>query len=85
MLIHNPGAIHRQFRTDGSGTELTILGQVVAPFLLTRLLVPALLRWPRREAMRTTLRSPGRPAGSAISRPPRSRAASCGNDTPIII
>ena len=42
-LIHNAGAIHPEFRTDGAGTELTILGQVVAPFLLTTLLMPALL------------------------------------------
>ena len=43
VLIHNAGAIHPQFRTDAAGTELTILGQVVAPFLLTSLLMPALL------------------------------------------
>jgi dehydrogenase/reductase SDR family member 12 len=43
VLIHNAGAIHPQFRTDDAGTELTILGQVAGPFLLTRLLMPALL------------------------------------------
>jgi dehydrogenase/reductase SDR family member 12 len=43
VLIHNAGAIHPQFRTDKTGTELTVLGQVVAPFLLTTLLMPALL------------------------------------------
>ena len=43
VLIHNAGAIHPEFRTDAAGTELTIVGQVVAPFLLTRLLLPALL------------------------------------------
>ena len=43
VLIHNAGTVHPQFRTDAAGTELTILGQVVAPFLLTRLLLPALL------------------------------------------
>jgi NAD(P)-dependent dehydrogenase (short-subunit alcohol dehydrogenase family) len=43
VLIHNAGAIHPRFRTDEAGTELTVLGQVVAPFLLTRLLMPALL------------------------------------------
>jgi NAD(P)-dependent dehydrogenase (short-subunit alcohol dehydrogenase family) len=42
VLIHNAGAIHPQYRTDAAGTELTVLGQVIAPFLLTRLLVPAL-------------------------------------------
>jgi dehydrogenase/reductase SDR family member 12 len=43
VLIHNAGAIHPQFRTDDAGTERTILGQVTGPFLLTRLLMPALL------------------------------------------
>ena len=43
MLIHDAGAIHPEFRTDTAGTELTIVGQVVAPFLLTRLLVSALV------------------------------------------
>ena len=43
VLIHNAGAIHPEFRTDTAGTELTIVGQVVAPFLLTRMLMPALL------------------------------------------
>ncbi len=42
VLIHNAGAIHPQYRADEAGTELTVLGQVVAPFLLTRLLLPAL-------------------------------------------
>ena len=48
VLIHNAGAIHPQFRTDAAGTELTVLGQVTAPFLLTRLLMPALLAAPSR-------------------------------------
>ncbi len=43
VLIHNAGAIYPEFRTDAAGTELTVLSQVVAPFLLTRLLMPALL------------------------------------------
>ena len=43
VLIHNAGAIHSQFRADAAGTEVTVLGQVIAPFLLTRLLMPALL------------------------------------------
>jgi hypothetical protein len=43
VLIHDAGAIHPEFRTDTAGTELTIVGQVVAPFLLTRLLVSALV------------------------------------------
>ena len=43
VLIHNAGAIHPKFRTGQAGTELTFAGQVAAPFLLTRLLIPALL------------------------------------------
>ena len=43
VLIQNAGAVHPTFRTDGTGTELTVLGQVAAPFLLTRMLMPALL------------------------------------------
>lgn len=43
VLIHNAGAIHPTFRSDQDGTELTVLGQVVAPYLLTSLLVPVLL------------------------------------------
>ena len=43
VLIHNAGAIHPDFRAGEDGTELTVLGQVAAPFLLTRLLMPALL------------------------------------------
>ena len=44
MLIHDAGAVHPEFRTDTAGTELTIVGQVVAPFLLIRLLMSALGR-----------------------------------------
>lgn len=43
LLIHNAGTIHTEFRTDPAGTELTVAGQVIAPFLLTHLLMPALL------------------------------------------
>jgi len=43
VLIHNAGAIHPSYRADDTGTELTVAGQVVAPFLLTSLLLPALL------------------------------------------
>lgn len=42
ILIHNAGTIHPGYRTDRSGTELTYLGQVVAPFLLTAMLLPGL-------------------------------------------
>jgi dehydrogenase/reductase SDR family member 12 len=43
VLIHNAGAIHPDFRVGQTGTELTVAGQVVAPFLLTSLLMPMLL------------------------------------------
>ena len=43
VLIHNAGAIHPSFRVGQAGIELTVAGQVVAPFLLTSLLMPALL------------------------------------------
>jgi dehydrogenase/reductase SDR family member 12 len=43
VLIHNAGVIHPRFRTDQAGTELTVLGQIIALFLLTHLLMPALL------------------------------------------
>ena len=43
VLIHNAGAIHPEFRVGQAGTELTVADQVVAPFLLTSLLMPALL------------------------------------------
>jgi dehydrogenase/reductase SDR family member 12 len=43
VLIHNAGAIHPSYQTNGAGTELTIAGQVIAPFLLTSLFLPALL------------------------------------------
>jgi len=42
VLIHNAGTIHPSYRTDGAGTELTYAGQVVAPFLLTAMLLPTL-------------------------------------------
>jgi dehydrogenase/reductase SDR family member 12 len=43
VLIHNAGAMHASYRVNGAGTELTTAGQVIAPFLLTSLLLPALL------------------------------------------
>jgi dehydrogenase/reductase SDR family member 12 len=43
MLIHNAGAIHPNLRVGQTGTELTVAEQVVAPFLLTSLLMPTLL------------------------------------------
>jgi NAD(P)-dependent dehydrogenase (short-subunit alcohol dehydrogenase family) len=43
VLIHNAGAIHATYQASKEGFELTVAGQVVAPFLLTSLLLPALL------------------------------------------
>ena len=43
VLIHNAGAMHASYRVNGAGTELTVAGQVISPFLLTSLLRPALL------------------------------------------
>jgi NAD(P)-dependent dehydrogenase (short-subunit alcohol dehydrogenase family) len=49
VLIHNAGVIHPEFRTDQAGTELTVAGQVAAPFLLTRLLmIPLVAAAPSR-------------------------------------
>ena len=42
ILIHNAGTIHPSYRTDEAGIELTYAGQVVAPFLLTAMLMPRL-------------------------------------------
>jgi NAD(P)-dependent dehydrogenase (short-subunit alcohol dehydrogenase family) len=42
VLVHNAGALSPEYTTTGAGTELTVASQVVAPFLLTGLLLPAL-------------------------------------------
>jgi NAD(P)-dependent dehydrogenase (short-subunit alcohol dehydrogenase family) len=42
VLVHNAGTIHREYEATGAGTELTVAGQLVAPFALTTLLLPAL-------------------------------------------
>jgi NAD(P)-dependent dehydrogenase (short-subunit alcohol dehydrogenase family) len=42
ILIHNAATIHPSYRTDPAGIELTYAGQVVAPFLLTAMLLPRL-------------------------------------------
>lgn len=42
VLIHNAGAMHERYETGESGIELTVVGHVLAPFLLTHLLLPAL-------------------------------------------
>ncbi|MFN0246405.1 MAG: SDR family NAD(P)-dependent oxidoreductase [Kofleriaceae bacterium] len=42
VLIHNAGALDDERRTTPDGIELTVASQVVGPFLLTTLLLPAL-------------------------------------------
>jgi len=42
VLVHNAGALTADRRTAPSGMELTVASQVVGPFLLTSLLLPAL-------------------------------------------
>jgi NAD(P)-dependent dehydrogenase (short-subunit alcohol dehydrogenase family) len=42
VLIHNAGALSREYTTTGAGTELTVASQLVAPYLLSGLLLPAL-------------------------------------------
>jgi dehydrogenase/reductase SDR family member 12 len=43
VLIHNAGAMHGSYQVNGAGIELTYAGQVVGPFALTTMLLPALL------------------------------------------
>ena len=42
VLIHNAGALDDVWQTSPQGIELTVASQVVGPFLLTGLLLPAL-------------------------------------------
>ena len=42
VLIHSAGTIHERYAVNRAGIELTVAGQVVAPFALTRQLLPAL-------------------------------------------
>jgi NAD(P)-dependent dehydrogenase (short-subunit alcohol dehydrogenase family) len=44
VLLHNAGALSRDFRRAPDGTELTLATHVLGPFLLTSLLLPALRR-----------------------------------------
>jgi dehydrogenase/reductase SDR family protein 12 len=44
VLIHNAGAIHPSYERSKAGVELTVAGQVIAPFLLTHLLLGQLRR-----------------------------------------
>ena len=42
VLIHNAGALSSDFTRSNTGTEVTVAAQLVAPFLLTGLLLPSL-------------------------------------------
>jgi len=42
VLIHNAGTIHGRYAVNPAGIELTLAGQVIAPFALTSQLLPAL-------------------------------------------
>ena len=42
VLVHNAGALSREYRQAPDGTELTVAAQVLGPFLLTGLLLPML-------------------------------------------
>lgn len=42
VLVHNAGALSRSYARTGDGTEVTVATQLVAPFLLTGLLLPLL-------------------------------------------
>ena len=44
VLIHNAGALSRNFEMAPGGTELTVATHVLGPFLLTSLLLPTLRR-----------------------------------------
>lgn len=44
VLVHNAGSLSRHFETAPDGTELTVATHVLGPFLLTALLLPALMR-----------------------------------------
>ncbi len=41
-LVHNAGALSAERRTNSAGIEITVASQVLGPFLLTDLLLPAL-------------------------------------------
>ena len=44
VLVHNAGALSRQYRQAPDGTEVTLAAQVLGQFLLTGLLLPVLRR-----------------------------------------
>jgi dehydrogenase/reductase SDR family protein 12 len=42
VLVHNAGALSKEYRTTRAGTEVTVASQLVAPFLLSGLLLSPL-------------------------------------------
>ncbi len=59
VLVHNAGALHRDFRQAPDGTELTLAAHVLGPFLLTGLLLPSLRRATPAPARVVTVSSGG--------------------------
>ncbi len=53
VLVHNAGALNRQRATTPQGAELTAGVQLLAPFLLTGLLLPVLTTGPERARVLT--------------------------------
>jgi NAD(P)-dependent dehydrogenase (short-subunit alcohol dehydrogenase family) len=51
VLIHNAGALERDYAQSPQGIERTVASQVVGPFLLTGLLLPALRAAPRARVL----------------------------------
>jgi NAD(P)-dependent dehydrogenase (short-subunit alcohol dehydrogenase family) len=54
VLVHNAGALSNERRTTAGGLELTTAVQVVAPFLLTGLLLPRLSSTPGSRVLTTS-------------------------------
>jgi dehydrogenase/reductase SDR family protein 12 len=44
VLVHNAGALSRNYEVASNGSEMTVASQLLGPFLLTNLLVPLLER-----------------------------------------
>jgi NAD(P)-dependent dehydrogenase (short-subunit alcohol dehydrogenase family) len=58
-LVHNAGTLSPRYETGPDGTETTYAVQVLAPFLLTELLLPALMRGTRAAPARVVTVSSG--------------------------
>ncbi len=59
VLVHNAGALNREFHQAPDGTELTLAAHVLGPFLLTGLLLPAMQRATPSPARVVTVSSGG--------------------------